>query len=227
MNGISTRVEQIRARLAAATQRAGRAEGDILLLGVTKTVLPELVDEALQAGLTTFGENKVQEAKAKIPLVSGRARWHFIGHLQSNKVRDAVQLFDVIHSVDSVKLAEEIDKWAERAGKTQPILLELNLAGEASKHGMKPEDVTDALARISQLPRLEVRGLMTVPPYVEDPEKVRPYFRQLRVLRDQLGLRELSMGMSHDFEMAVEEGATIVRIGSAIFGERKKYEPAD
>ncbi|MCE9506836.1 MAG: YggS family pyridoxal phosphate-dependent enzyme [Alphaproteobacteria bacterium] len=224
---MTERIEQIRARMAAAAGRAGRDVGDILLLGVTKTVVPELVDEALQAGIGTFGENKIQEAKAKIPLVSSRARWHFIGHLQSNKARDAVQLFDVIHSVDSVKLAEEIDKWAERAGKTQPVLLEVNLAGEASKHGMKPEDVPAALERIQQLARLEVRGLMTVPPYAEEAEKVRPYFRQLRELRDQLGLRELSMGMSHDFEMAIEEGATIIRVGSALFGERKKHEPAD
>jgi len=205
-----------------------RASGrEITLLAVTKTVPPERVDAALAAGITVFGENKVQEAKAKIPLVSSRARWHFIGHLQTNKARDAVELFELIHSVDSVKLATELNKCADRAGKTQPILLEVNLAGEASKSGIKPEDLQNALAQINQLPRLEVRGLMTVPPYCEEAEKVRPFFRRLRELRDATGLHELSMGMSHDFEIAIEEGATIIRIGTAIFGERKKHEFAD
>jgi len=187
------------------------------LLAVTKTVPPELVDAALDAGITVFGENKLQEAKAKIPLVSSRAHWHFIGHLQTNKARDAVELFELIHSVDSLKLAAELSKWAEHAGKTQAILLEVNVAGEVSKFGIKPEDLPATLAEIQKLPRLEVRGLMTVPPFVGDP---RPHFRRLRDLRDVTGLRELSMGMSHDFQVAIEEGATIVRIGTAIFGER-------
>ena len=205
-----------------------RASGrEITLLAVTKTIPPERVDAALAAGITAFGENKVQEAKAKIPLVSSRAHWHFIGHLQTNKARDAVELFELIHSVDSVKLAGELDKWAGHAGKTQPILLEINVAGEAQKFGIKPEDLPATLAQINQLSRLDVRGLMTVPPYCEEPEKVRPYFRRLRELRDATGLRELSMGMSHDFEIAIEEGATIVRVGTAIFGERKKHESTD
>ena len=205
-----------------------RASGrEITLLAVTKTIPPERVDAALAAGITVFGENKVQEAKAKIPLVSSRAHWHFIGHLQSNKARDAVELFELIHSVDSVKLAGELDKWAAHAGKTQPILLEINVAGEAQKFGIKPEDLPATLAQINQLSRLDVRGLMTVPPYCEGAEKVRPYFRRLRELRDAAGLCELSMGMSHDFEIAIEEGATIVRVGTAIFGERKKHESTD
>ena len=205
-----------------------RASGrEITLLAVTKTIPPERVDAALAAGITVFGENKVQEAKAKIPLVSSRAHWHFIGHLQSNKARDAVELFELIHSVDSVKLAGELDKWAAHAGKTQPILLEINVAGEAQKFGIKPEDLPATLAQINQLSRLDVRGLMTVPPYCEEAEKVRPYFRRLRELRDAAGLCELSMGMSHDFEIAIEEGATIVRVGTAIFGERKKHESTD
>ena len=205
-----------------------RASGrEITLLAVTKTIPPERVDAALAAGITVFGENKVQEAKAKIPLVSSRAHWHFIGHLQSNKARDAVELFELIHSVDSVKLAGELDKWAAHAGKTQPILLEINVAGEAQKFGIKPEDLPATLAQINQLSRLDVRGLMTVPPYCEVAEKVRPYFRRLRELRDATGLCELSMGMSHDFEIAIEEGATIVRVGTAIFGERKKHESTD
>lgn len=201
-----------------------RVPDHVTLVAVTKTVPPEHVDAALAAGITVFGENKIQEAKAKIPLVSSRAHWHFIGHLQTNKARDAVELFELIHSVDSVKLAGELSKWADRAGKTQPILLEVNVAGEASKFGIKPEDLPAALAQVQQLPRLEVRGLMTVPPFVEE---VRPYFRRLRELRDATGLRELSMGMSHDFEIAIEEGATMVRIGTGIFGERTKHEPTD
>ena len=180
---------------------------------------PDRIEEAIAAGQALFGESKVQEAKAKIPVVSSRARWHFVGHLQSNKARDAVELFELIHSVDSVKLAVELNKWAERAGKTQAILLEVNVSGEASKYGMRPEDVAAALAQINALPRVEVRGLMTVPPAGKDP---RPYFRQLRELRDRLGLRELSMGMSHDFQIAIEEGATMVRIGTAIFGTRPR-----
>lgn len=201
-------MEQILARIPA----------HVTLVAVTKTVPPERVDAALQAGVTVFGENKIQEAKAKIPQVSSRARWHFIGHLQSNKARDAVELFELIHSVDSVKLAGELDKWADRAGKTQPILLEVNVSGEASKFGISPADLPAVLAGIQQFPRLEVRGLMTMPPLKKDP---RPFFRQLRQLRDETGLKELSMGMSHDYEIAIEEGATLVRIGAAIFGERK------
>lgn len=201
-----------------------RIPAHVTLVAVTKTVPPEHVDDALNAGITIFGENKIQEAKAKIPLVSSRARWHFIGHLQSNKARDAVELFELIHSVDSVKLAGELNKCADRAGKTQPILLEVNVSGEASKFGIKPQDLPATLAEIQKLSRLEVRGLMTVPPLKKDP---RPYFRQLRQLRDETGLRELSMGMSHDFEIAIEEGATIVRVGTAIFGERKKHEPSE
>ena len=227
MNELADNLDRIRARIATACQQAGRDVGDVLLLGVTKTVLPEAVDAAVAAGLTTFGENKIQEAKAKIPEVSNRARWHFIGHLQSNKAREAVALFDLIQSVDSVKLAGELDQWAERAGKTQPILLEVNVAGEASKHGLRLEDVAAAVTEINRLAHLEVRGLMTIPPYAVDPEQARPFFRQLRTLRDRLRLPELSMGMSHDFTVAIEEGATIVRIGAAIFGERKRHEFAE
>ena len=227
MNALAANIELIRDRIAAACQRAGRVAGDVLLLGVTKTVLPETLDAAVAAGLTVFGENKIQEAQAKIPAVAGRARWHFIGHLQTNKARAAIALFDVIQSVDSVKLAGELDKWAALDGKTQSILLEVNIAGEASKHGLHPDDLPAVLAEINRLTHLEVRGLMAIPPATADPEQTRPFFRHLRTLRDQLGLPELSMGMSHDFEVAVEEGATIVRIGAAIFGERKRYEPTE
>jgi pyridoxal phosphate enzyme (YggS family) len=197
----------------------------ITLIAVSKAIEPDRVQTALDAGQIVFGESKVQEAKAKIPLVSGRARWHMIGHLQTNKTRDGVALFDLIHSVDSRRLAEEVNKWAEAVGKTQAVLLEVNVSGEASKFGLKPEDLESTLSEINQLTRLEVRGLMTVAPFTEEPAGARPYFRRLRELRDAVGLRELSMGMSHDLEVAVEEGATMVRIGTAIFGERKRREP--
>jgi pyridoxal phosphate enzyme (YggS family) len=219
-------VARVRQRIAAAAQRAGRTPEDITLVAVTKTVPPERVEQAIAAGVTQFGENKVQEAKAKIPLVSGRAHWHMIGHLQSNKARDAVALFELIHSVDSVKLAAELDKWAQRAGKTQAVLLEVNVSGEASKYGLKPDQLDDTLGQVARLSRIEVQGLMTIAPYAEDVGKVRPCFRALRELRDRFGLRELSMGMTHDLEVAVEEGATMVRVGTAIFGERRK-EPHD
>jgi len=192
-----------------------------MLIAVTKTVEPERVEQALAEGLTMLGESKVQEAKAKIPVVSSRARWHLIGHLQSNKAREAVTLFELIHSVDSLKLAVELNKWAERAGKTQAILLEVNVSGEASKFGLKPDMVESVLREINALPRLEMQGLMTIAPYTEDVREARPFFRRLRELRDGLGLRHLSMGMTHDFEIAIEEGATMVRIGTAIFGERR------
>ena len=216
--------------MVAAAERAGRNPDTVIIVTVTKAVAPERVEEARAAGLTVFGENKVQEAKVKIPLVSSRARWHMIGHLQTNKARDAVALFELIHSVDSVKLAGELDKCAGRTGKTQPILLEINVSGEASKSGLKPEDLATALEQINALPRIEIRGLMTMAPFAEDTEKARPHFRRLRELRDEMenrfGMRlpELSMGMSHDFEAAVEEGATMVRIGTAIFGERRTYD---
>jgi len=193
---------------------------------VTKSQPPEVVAAAAQLGLNLFGENKVQEARAKIPLCPGRLRWHFIGHLQSNKCRDAVELFEMIQSVDSLPLAREIAKRAEQAGKTMPVLLEVNVAGEASKFGYQPERLLAELKQINALPRIEIRGLMTVPPYAADPEKARPHFQRLRELKERaeqvLGapLPHLSMGMSGDFEVAIEEGATIVRIGTALLGPR-------
>lgn len=218
MNGVSVPLQRVLDRMAAAAGRSGRDVNSVTLVAVSKKIEPERIEQALAAGLTVFGESKVQEARAKIPLVSGRARWHLVGHLQSNKAREAVELFELIHSVDSLKLAIELDKCAERAGKTQPILLEINVSGEASKFGFKPEDLPGMLEHIQKLARLEVRGLMTIPPAGKD---ARPYFRQLRELRDRHGLRELSMGMTQDFEVAIEEGSTFVRIGTAIFGERQ------
>ncbi len=223
---IASNFETIRQRIAAACARAGRNPADVSLLAVSKGHGPEAVQAAMDAGQTLFGENKVQEAKAKIPLCPGRARWHMIGHLQSNKARDAAQLFDMIEGVDSLSLAREISKHAATAAKTMPILLEVNLAGEASKFGYKPEALLAELLAINELPKIEVHGLMTVPPYSPTPERSRQYFKDLRALKEKceqlLGapLPQLSMGMSGDFEVAIEEGATIVRIGTALFGPR-------
>jgi pyridoxal phosphate enzyme (YggS family) len=226
VSSIADNIKLVHERIRAAAERVGRDDAStITLIAVSKAIEPDRVQTALDAGQIVFGESKVQEAKAKIPLVSGRARWHMIGHLQTNKTRDGVALFDLIHSVDSRRLAEEVNKWAEAVGKTQAVLLEVNVSGEASKFGLKPEDLESTLSEINQLTRLEVRGLMTVAPFTEEPAGARPYFRRLRELRDAVGLRELSMGMSHDLEVAVEEGATMVRIGTAIFGERKRREP--
>jgi len=213
-------------RIRTACTRAGRTEDSVTLLGVTKTHPPETVREAVNLGLTLFGENKIQEAKAKILLCPGKTRWHFIGHLQSNKARDAVELFSMIESVDSLPLAREINKRAEAAAKTMPVLLEMNVAGEASKFGYKMEQLLADLEELNRLPRLEIHGLMAVPPWTPNPENSRPHFRKLREWKTRceeiLGapLPHLSMGMSGDFEVAIEEGATIVRVGTALFGER-------
>ena len=223
---LTANLHSIQQRLRAACERAGRDPASVTLLAVTKTHPPETIQEATRLGLQVFGENKVQEARAKIPLCPVKARWHLIGHLQSNKCRDAVALFEMIESVDSLALAQEINKRAEQAAKIMPILLEVNVAGEASKFGYQPEQMLAELPQINALPRLEIHGLMAIPPYAPVPEKARPYFRRLRELKQQaeavLGapLPHLSMGMSGDFEVAIEEGATIVRVGTALFGER-------
>jgi pyridoxal phosphate enzyme (YggS family) len=220
-------LDLIQQRIRAAFNRCDREPNSVTLLAVTKTQPPEIVSAAAELGLLMFGENKVQEAKAKIPLCSGKLRWHFIGHLQSNKCRDAVQLFQMIQSVDSLSLAQEINKRADEAAKTMPVLLEVNLAGEASKFGYQPEQLLAELKEINSLPRIEILGLMTVPPWSPNAENSRPHFRRLRELKEQaetvLGapLPHLSMGMSGDFEVAIEEGATIVRIGTALFGPRR------
>ncbi|MDD5140388.1 MAG: YggS family pyridoxal phosphate-dependent enzyme [Verrucomicrobiales bacterium] len=223
---LAANLENIRQRIKAACDRADREPNSLTLLAVTKSQPPETVKAASELGLLLFGENKVQEAKAKIPLCPGRLRWHFIGHLQSNKCRDAVQLFQMIQSVDSLLLAQEINKRAGEAAKTMPVLLEVNLAGEASKFGYKPQALLAELKQINALPRIEVHGLMTVPPWSPDAENSRPHFRRLRELKAEcervLGapLPHLSMGMSGDFEVAIEEGATMIRIGTALFGPR-------
>lgn len=221
-------LEHVRQRITAACARASRDPFSVTLLAVTKSQPPEVVSEAARLGLTLFGENKVQEAKAKIPLCPGRLRWHMIGHLQSNKCRDAVELFEMVQSVDSLHLATELNHRADQPSKTLPILIEVNVAGESQKFGYGPEQLLAELKQLNELPRLEIHGLMTVPPWTADPEKVRPVFRELRELKARceqvLGapLPHLSMGMSGDFEVAIEEGATLVRIGTALFGPRLK-----
>ena len=225
---IEHNLRRIQQRIEAACIRAGRNPSEVTLLAVTKSHPPEVVRTAAELGLTTFGENKIQEAKAKIPLCSGRLRWHMIGHLQSNKCRDAVHFFEMIQSIDSLSLAEEVNRRADQAGKTIPVLLEVNAVGEASKFGYPPEVLLGEIGALNALRRIEVQGLMTVPPWTPDPEKVRPVFRRMRDLKarceEALGapLPCLSMGMSGDFEVAIEEGATFVRIGTALFGPRPK-----
>ena len=221
-------LEKVERRIADACARSGRNPTEVQLVAVTKGHPPEAIREAADLGLTLFGENKVQEAKVKISRCPGRLRWHMIGHLQSNKVRDAVHFFEMIQSVDSLSLAEEINRWADRGAKTMPILLEVNVAGESSKFGYRPDRLLAELAQINALPKIEIHGLMTIAPWTPEPEKVRPVFRRLRELKAEcdaiLGapLPHLSMGMSGDLEVAVEEGATMVRIGSALFGPRQK-----
>ncbi len=223
---LSANLNLIRGRMNVACERAGRAPDSVTFQPVSKGQPPEAVQAAASLGLACFGENRVQEAKVKIGQCPGNLRWHLIGHLQSNKCRDAVHLFEMIQSVDSLSLAEEIDKWAGKSAKTMPILMEVNVAAESSKFGYPPEQLLTELAHVNALPKIEIHGLMTVAPWASDPEKVRPVFRRLRELRTDceqiLGapLPHLSMGMSGDFEVAIEEGATIIRVGTAFFGPR-------
>jgi hypothetical protein len=215
---IAERVAHVQQRVQRAAERAGRSPAEVTIVAVSKGFPPSVIDEAVIAGIAHVGENRVQEAAAKIAALRGLpVTWHLVGHLQTNKAKTALELFDIIHSVDSLHLAEVLSSRAERP---LPILLEVNAAGEASKFGLPPGEVAAAAQAIARLPRLDLRGLMTVAPFVSDPETVRPVFRELRRLRDALGLPELSMGMTDDFEVAIEEGATLVRIGRAIFGER-------
>ncbi len=217
---IAANVERVRERIARAAERAGRRPADVLLIGVSKTVEVERIRAAVAAGVTALGENRVQEAKAKVDALGRPAAWHLIGHLQTNKVKDALDLFDVIHSVDRLELARELDRRAAARGKVVDVLLQVNVAAEASKGGVGPDAVGESLDAIGKLAHLRVRGLMTIPPEAERPDDARPWFRRLRELAERHGLPELSMGMSGDFEVAVEEGATMVRVGTAIFGPR-------
>lgn len=223
-------LEHIKQRIRQAAESCNRDADSVRLVTVSKTIAAEIVKEAIDAGVTILGENYVQEARDKFKaLVQYPVSWHFIGHLQSNKAKYAVRLFDLIHSVDSLKLARELDKQAGKVDKIQQILLQVNISAEDTKSGISTDEAPRLIAEISQLKNLSVKGLMTMPPYFYQPEKVQPFFAALRELRDQIkeqslpnvSLDELSMGMTGDFEVAIKEGATLVRIGTAIFGERQ------
>lgn len=228
---LNDRLAEIRKRIEGAAERADRKAEEIKLVAVSKTHPAGAVREAILAGVTAFGENKVQEGESKVREV-GRdaAEWHLIGHLQSNKVRKAVQTFDVIESVDSVEIAAKLERICEEDERNElSVLVQVDLAGEETKSGISEEDLPDLIGFLKKCGRLKLKGLMILPPFFEDPEETRPFFRKLREIRDKLAADEafgdaageLSMGMSHDFEVAIEEGATIVRIGTAIFGERE------
>jgi pyridoxal phosphate enzyme (YggS family) len=220
-------------RIAAAATRAGRDPASIRLVVVTKTVAAAQIKEAVDAGAKVLGENRVQEAKEKIEGLGSIAEWHLIGNLQKNKAKYAVNYFALIHSVDSLELAKELDKQAAKTGKKQNVLVEVNVAGEASKAGMTVRNAPVLVREAAKLGHISIQGLMTMPPYSEDPENSRPYFRVLKELAESIAsenipgvsMRELSMGMSGDLEVAVEEGATMVRVGTAIFGERVGSSP--
>lgn len=217
---LDERLQSVLQRIARAAERAHRAPSDVTLIAIAKTVPPPDIERAYHLGVRHFGENRVQEAEGKLAALTHlrpHITWHMVGHLQSNKARKALALFDIVQSVDSLPLAQELSR---RALKPLPLLLEVNVAGEASKSGFRPDAVAEAAHAVARLPHLQLRGLMTVAPLASDPEQARPMFRRLRELRDALGLAELSMGMSDDFEVAVEEGATMVRVGRALFGER-------
>ncbi len=229
MSTVKDNIKKIRENIAQAALRTGRSASDVRLMAVTKTVADERIIEAIEAGVDIIGENYVQEAMRKIEKMGKNVEWHMIGHLQSKKSKYAVRLFDMIHSIDRIKLAGELDKRAGMAGCITKILIEVNISGEETKSGVKKEDALDLVKDISALENLSIQGLMTMPPWFDNPEDARPYFVALRELRDKIieenihsvEMNELSMGMSGDYQVAVEEGATIVRIGTLIFGERQ------
>jgi len=226
MPDVDQNLAAIRERIASAAARSGRSAGDVELVAVSKKIPADAVRAAWEAGQTVFAESRVQEAAVKIAELPGALRWHFIGHLQTNKVRRALPLFELFHGVDSLDLAQAMDRIAAEEGLFPRVLLEVNVAGEASKFGLRPDALERDLDALLALPRLQVEGFMTIAPYADDPEASRPHFRALRELRDGIAARTglpfgtLSMGMSGDFEVAVEEGATLVRVGTAIFGGR-------
>jgi hypothetical protein len=229
MASVADNLSVVKARIQGACIRAGRSSSEVRLVGVTKTVSPDRIREGIEAGITHLGENYVQEATKKVDALSDEdVSWHFIGHLQSNKVKTVIDWCSMIHTVDRESLALEIDRQAGRRRKTIPVLLQVNIGDEETKSGVDPEDLQSLFRAISRLQWLDVRGLMVLPPYDENPELARPYFASLRELLQNLreqaahpeNLRELSMGMSHDFEVAIEEGATLIRVGTALFGTR-------
>jgi pyridoxal phosphate enzyme (YggS family) len=221
MDEIRESIERVRERMARAAERAGRRAEDVLLIGVSKTVGVERIRRAVDAGLPALGENRVQEAEEKIATLGRPVPWHLIGHLQTNKVRSALELFDVIHSVDRLDLARECDRRAKARGRSVTALLQVNVGGEASKGGFAPEQVAEAIEVVGALDHVKLCGLMTIPPPVERAEDARGWFRTLAQLAKRHGVSELSMGMSADYDVAIEEGATMVRVGTAIFGARE------
>ena len=226
MSEIKENLLRVMERIQKAARKVERDPREIKLVAVSKTVETARIKEAIEAGVSILGENYVQEAQKKIEEIGRPIAWHFIGHLQTNKAKYAVRLFDMIHSIDTLPLAEELNRRAERAGQVMRVMIEVNLSGEATKFGAEEERAFDIARGILNLKNLSLEGLMTMPPYFESPELSRPYYIQLRALKEGMTrkgifLKELSMGMSNDFEIAIEEGATYVRVGTAIFGERK------
>lgn len=231
-NNLLERIKNIYRKIASSAIRSGRNPEDVKLVAVTKTVPIDRIKESIELGLRLFGENRVQEAKEKIEKIKKDypdcfVKWHMIGHLQKNKAKLAVELFDMIHSVDSIELAELLNKYSERNGKIQDILIQVKLSPEESKHGINKKELLEILKNISYFKNINLLGLMTIPPYFENPEMSRPFFKELRLLKEEMEtfgfkLPELSMGMTNDFEIAILEGATMVRIGTAIFGERNR-----
>ena len=232
MSSILDNLERVREQIAQAAAKAGRDVEDVELVAIAKTHPAEKVREAVEAGQTLFGESRVQEARAKIPELSSNIRWHFVGHLQKNKVRQALPLFEMIHSVDSLALAQDINRIAEEEGLYPRVLLEVNVAGEGSKFGFAPDDLREQMEALLALPRLSIEGLMCIPPLAVESEDSRKFFVQVREVRDSLEkefnmkLPQLSMGMTQDFPIGIQEGATLVRVGTAIFGERAKKRKA-
>jgi len=230
MSSVAENLERVREQVAEAAAKVGRAVDEIQLIAISKTHDAEKVRAAYGAGQTLFGESRVQEARAKIPLLPSSLRWHFVGHLQKNKIRHALPLFELFHSIDSLALAHEMNRIADEDGMHPRVLLEINVSGEGSKFGFKPETVRAEMESLLALPRLSIEGLMTIPPLAENAEASREFFAQLREFRDalekefDLKLPQLSMGMTTDFRVATEEGATLVRVGTAIFGERSKKQ---
>jgi len=232
MTAVAENLSRVREQIAEAAAKSGRSADDVELVTITKTHPAEKVREAIEAGQTLFGESRVQEARAKIPELPSNIHWHFVGHLQKNKIRHALPLFEMIHSLDSLTLAQEVNRIADEEGLHGRVLFEVNVAGEGSKFGFAPDKLREQMEELLALPRLTIVGLMTIPPMAEEAEASRKYFVQLRQLRDRLqtefrvDLAQLSMGMTQDFPIAVEEGATLVRVGTAIFGERSKKQKA-
>jgi pyridoxal phosphate enzyme (YggS family) len=232
MSSILDNLERVREQIAQAAAKAGRDVKDVELVAIAKTHPAEKVREAVEAGQTLFGENRVQEARAKISELSSNIRWHFVGHLQKNKVRQALPLFEMIHSVDSLALAQDVNRIAEEEGLYPRVLLEVNVAGEESKFGFGPANLREQIEALLALPRLSIEGLMCIPPLAVESEDSRKFFVQVRELRDSLEkefnmkLPQLSMGMTQDFPIGIQEGATLVRVGTAIFGERSKKQNA-